>query len=400
MVILLLHVRLTDGGDFQVTCGFSEECVLPCSFQPGREEIIHWVKQEHLPPYLHSNYYSTDQLEHQDQQYKQRTALFNNQIPKGNASLLLRNITVQDQGRYKCYTSTNKGIQESFINIIVEAPVRLVDIQISNDIITCSSTGIYPKPKLTWSTDPPSDLSPDPQTSQNSTSTKVNSQGLYDIISTKPFNRNQTNICTVTSGTREKTATLKQQIYSSPGSEVSIPCSVPLSDLLTFNLTWRFNQSVNILTYNMDTHQMRVEDHWKEQVQDVSESGSLQLHGLTSEHQGIYSCELSTTRDTHLVLTYLISDEKTTGNINETSAGTIAAIVIGVIVAAVIVAVAVAVCIHKRKKRRTNKESDKSDNGTKEGNLPKDEKSQTASNPDEEHELVNGQNEDPSGDAE
>ncbi|KAJ8010776.1 hypothetical protein DPEC_G00078660 [Dallia pectoralis] len=357
MVILLLHIRLTDGADLPVTCGFSEDCVLRCSFQSGIEEIIHWVKLDNIR--VHSYYYSKDQLENQDQQYRQRTALFNNQIPKGNASLLLRNVTVQDQGRYKCYTSTINGNQESYINIKVEAPVRLVNIQISDDIITCSSTGIYPKPKLTWTTDPPFDLSPGQADSQNSTGT--NEQGIYDITSTKPFIRNQTNICTVTSGTRERTATLKQQINSSPGSEVSIPCSFPLSDLLTFNLTWRFNQDVIILTYNMDTHQMQVEDHWKEQVQDVSESGSLQLHRLTRKHQGIYSCELSTTRDTHLVLTYLeiTSDDINTG-----------------------------------KKPRTKKERDKSDNGTEEG------KSETASNPGEEHELVDRQNDDPSGDAE
>lgn len=93
----------------------------------------------------------------------------------------------------------------------VAAPVRLVDIQLSDDIITCSSTGIYPEPKLTWSTDPPSDLSFDPGTIQNSTSIKVDDQGLYDITSTKQFSRDRTNICTVTSGTVERTATLKQQ---------------------------------------------------------------------------------------------------------------------------------------------------------------------------------------------
>ncbi|KAJ8010778.1 hypothetical protein DPEC_G00078680 [Dallia pectoralis] len=207
--------------DLPVTCIFSEECVLPCSYQPGKDEIIHWVKLDNIR--VHSYYYSKDQLEQQDQQYKQRTALFNNQILEGNASLLLSNVTVQDQGRYKCYTSTIKGNQESFINIIVEAPVRLVDIQISNDIITCSSTGIYPEPKLTWSTDPPSDLSPDNGTSQTTTSTKVNSQGLYDITSTKPYTGNQTNICTVTCGTREKTATLQTK-KNAKGKHKMVEC--------------------------------------------------------------------------------------------------------------------------------------------------------------------------------
>lgn len=106
--------------DVHVTCVFSEDCVLPCSFLPGSEEVIHWMKPEDKDLTVHSYYYSTDQLKQQSQRYRGRTALFNDQIPKGNASLLLRGITLQDQGRYKCYTSTIKGNMESFINIAVE----------------------------------------------------------------------------------------------------------------------------------------------------------------------------------------------------------------------------------------------------------------------------------------
>ncbi|XP_036799663.1 uncharacterized protein LOC110489621 isoform X2 [Oncorhynchus mykiss] len=330
VVILLWTVTPTDGG---------EDCVLPCSFQRGSDELSHWLKVEDKDLNIHSHYNSTDQLKQQSQRYRGRTALFNDQIPKGNASLLLRGITLQDQGRYKCYTSTIKGNMESFINIAVEAPVRLVDIQLSDDIITCSSTGIYPEPKLTWSSDPPSDLSFDPGTIQNSTSIKVDDRGLYDITSTKQFSRDRTNICTVTSGTVERTATLKQHdpVQGSPSSEVSILCSVSQSDLLTFDLTWRFNQIDTILTstYTNSTSQMYVDDQWKDQVQSLSDSGSLQLHKLTMVHQGTYSCELSTARDTHLILTYL---QITPDKLSDVSDGLSPGSITGIIIAAVIIA--------------------------------------------------------------
>uniref|UniRef100_A0A8C7F251 V-set domain-containing T-cell activation inhibitor 1-like n=1 Tax=Oncorhynchus kisutch TaxID=8019 RepID=A0A8C7F251_ONCKI len=339
VVILLWTATSTDGRDVHVTCVFSEDCGLPCSFLPGSEEVIHWMKPEDKDLSVHSYYYSTDQLKQQSQRFRGRTALFNDQIPKGNASLLLRGITLQDQGRYKCYTSTIKGNMESFINIAVEAPVHLVDIQLSDDIITCRSTGIYPEPKLTWSTDPPSDLSFDPGIIQNSTSIKVDDQGLYNITSTKQFIRNQTNICTVTSGTVGRTATLKQQapVQGSPSSEVSIPCSVSQSDILTFNLTWRFNQIDTILTstYTKETSQMYIVDKWKEQVQSLSDSGSLQLHKLTMVHQGTYSCELSTARDTHLILTYL---QITPDKLSDVSDGLSPGSITGIIIAAVIIA--------------------------------------------------------------
>ncbi|XP_023994365.1 uncharacterized protein [Salvelinus sp. IW2-2015] len=185
----------------------------------------------------------------------------------------------------------------------------------------------------------------DPGTIQNSTSIKVDDRGLYDITSTKQFSRDRTNICTVTSGTVERTATLKQQnpVQGSPSSEVSIPCSVSQSDLLTFDLTWRFNQIVTILTstYTKGTPQMYVVDKWKEQVQNLSDSGSLQLHKLTMVHQGTYSCELSTTRDTHLILTYLqITPDQLSDVSDGLSPGSITGIIIAaaVIIAAVIIA--------------------------------------------------------------
>lgn len=117
---MLLNVCVYSLADIDVTCVFSEDCVLPCSFQRGSEEVIHWLKPEDKDLTVHSYYYSTDQLKQQSQPYRGRTALFNDQIPKGNASLLLRGITLQDQGRYKCYTSTIKDNNESFVNIAVE----------------------------------------------------------------------------------------------------------------------------------------------------------------------------------------------------------------------------------------------------------------------------------------
>uniref|UniRef100_A0A4W5MRU2 Ig-like domain-containing protein n=1 Tax=Hucho hucho TaxID=62062 RepID=A0A4W5MRU2_9TELE len=257
--------------DVHVTCVFSEDCVLPCSFQPGSEKAIHWLKLEDKDLTVHSYYYSRDQLKQQSQPYRGRTALFNDQIPKGNASLLLRCITLQDQGRYKCYTSTFNGNKKSFIDIAVEAPVRLVDIKLTSDDITCSSTGIYPEPKLTWSTEPPSDfhltLEPSRTPPASRWMTRASMTSPAQNISAGP-----SNICTVTSGTVERTATLRQQahVQCSSSSEVSILCRVSQYDLLTFDLTWTFNKTDTILTSTKGTSQMQVDDQWKEQIQSLA----------------------------------------------------------------------------------------------------------------------------------
>lgn len=69
---------------------------------------------------IHSYYHGRDQLAYQDQRFKARTSLFLDQISKGDAALQLSRVELQDQGRYKCYTSTIAGNHESFININVE----------------------------------------------------------------------------------------------------------------------------------------------------------------------------------------------------------------------------------------------------------------------------------------
>ncbi|GAA6086365.1 uncharacterized protein LOC107589851 isoform X1 [Tachysurus ichikawai] len=103
--------------DTQRTCLFHDDCILPCSFTPTGAVVIHWYKQQ-IP--VHSYYYNKDQFGLQNKHFSGRTCLFNLQIAQGNASLVLRKVKVLDRGRYKCYTSTRKGNQETFVNLDVK----------------------------------------------------------------------------------------------------------------------------------------------------------------------------------------------------------------------------------------------------------------------------------------
>ena len=59
---------------------------------------------------------------------------------------------------------------------VVVAPVTRVDIVLLNNIVTCQSGGIYPRPQLTWS------VSSRPATvAQDATEVHEDDQGLYDI---------------------------------------------------------------------------------------------------------------------------------------------------------------------------------------------------------------------------
>uniref|UniRef100_A0A674MUD7 Ig-like domain-containing protein n=1 Tax=Takifugu rubripes TaxID=31033 RepID=A0A674MUD7_TAKRU len=149
-----------------VVCAVSEDCVLPCSFHPGSNETIQWFRQG-LGVYTFKR--GDDQLGSQTPSFQSRTSLFQDQISRGNASLLLMWVKVEDQGRYMCYTSTDIDNSENFIELKVEGqspPPR-------------NSERIYPEPELSWSTNPPSPMRDPPKPE-----VQLMEDGLYNISST------------------------------------------------------------------------------------------------------------------------------------------------------------------------------------------------------------------------
>ncbi|XP_030612239.1 CD276 antigen-like isoform X1 [Archocentrus centrarchus] len=301
--LLLWILLLTADGDSEVSCVFMERCILPCSFQTGKEIVIHWFK---VPGdlHVHSFYYSKDQLGHQDQRFRNRTSLFKDQISRGNASLQLTGVQVQDQSRYKCHTSTIRGNQESFINLKVDAPVHEVSIDQVGNRITCSSEGIYPEPQLTWSTSPPSNI-----TFTNTTTVQQPEQLLYSITSSLMVSAGVYDllfICTISTRRNRRRATLRKLAdISAPSTKVTIPCTPPNTTLTNFSLVWSFNHTQTIVKQTGTNVTYSVSDGWKQQVKEVSESGSLVLKDLSSKQEGGYTCELSNAEETHSTNTHL-----------------------------------------------------------------------------------------------
>lgn len=66
---------------------------------------------------VHSFYYKQDQLDKQDSAYHNRTALFVNMLSKGNASLRLDRVGVNDAGRYLCIVSTQQGTDKAELRL-------------------------------------------------------------------------------------------------------------------------------------------------------------------------------------------------------------------------------------------------------------------------------------------
>ncbi|XP_045909022.1 V-set domain-containing T-cell activation inhibitor 1-like [Micropterus dolomieu] len=124
-LVVLTFLWTFTRGDAEI-CVFMQSCILPCTFRASSDVVIHWIQVTGNTP-VHSYYHNQDQLAFQGQNFSGRTSLFKDQISTGNAALQLTDVQVQDQGRYKCYTSTVTGNMESLINLQVEATTHLTD---------------------------------------------------------------------------------------------------------------------------------------------------------------------------------------------------------------------------------------------------------------------------------
>ncbi|KAK2886737.1 hypothetical protein Q8A73_020683 [Channa argus] len=310
-------------GDTDVSCDFMKSCILPCSFQAGSEEIIHWIQ---IPGDInvHSFYHSQDQLALQDQRFRKRTSLFKDQISRGNGSLQLTGVQVQDQGRYRCHTSTNRGTRNVFINLKVDAPVSKIHIEQVGNRITCSSEGIYPEPEITWSTNPPS-------TFKNTTRVQQTEQQLYNISSSLILSDHVPDVdhsCSISTRRNSRRATLRHMSsLSGSSSEISVPCTVSNKSRTGFSLIWRFDRNQIIL--NWTGHNYTVSEQWRLHVKNLSESGSLILQGLSSHQGRTYTCELSSKEETYVSNTVLKIEEGS-------HTGFIVGLVVGLILVAVL----------------------------------------------------------------
>ncbi|KAF7710878.1 hypothetical protein HF521_009750 [Silurus meridionalis] len=190
-----LHVTVPQS---RLTAARGHSVILGCEFSPDFGQnpdisslVLTWQRKKD-DRVVHSFYYEQNQLNTQDSAYQNRTSLFRNQLNKGNASVKIDNVGVQDAGHYLCIVSTNQGTDKAELQLDYGAfytEPRLTISVDSSDISVQYETEGFPAPEVMWKGEHGENLS-------NQTTTSMQSDagmGLYYIKSSytapnKPLN--------------------------------------------------------------------------------------------------------------------------------------------------------------------------------------------------------------------
>uniref|UniRef100_A0A8C5N7V0 Ig-like domain-containing protein n=1 Tax=Gouania willdenowi TaxID=441366 RepID=A0A8C5N7V0_GOUWI len=301
IIFIVLILRFQDvctGQETTVSCLYNSSCFLSCNYKTGTATIIHWNYMTGGDVIVHSFFYDKDQFDHQDPRYKGRTSLVEDQDTERTTELLLKNVKVQDEGKYKCFADSEEhGYKTSYVVLQVDAPVQRVDMVRAGNSATCSSEGVYPKPELTWSSSP-----------QSSSTVQQTEEKLYNIYSSLKLSDMDGDLllsCTVSTRLNKwtTTTTWRNPIVTTT-SRAQISCSHTNTSFMDFNLLWRFNHTHVIMRWNR-TDGQHVSAQWKKHVEAEKVSDVLHLQNLSSDQEGTYSCELSRAEETTATHTLL-----------------------------------------------------------------------------------------------
>ncbi|XP_064266663.1 HERV-H LTR-associating protein 2 isoform X2 [Passer domesticus] len=302
VMICLFHISATLWGfteQEEVTGLFSEDCILPCRFPPGQDEVIHWSKENRN---VHSYYQQKDHLEEQDPHYRLRTHLFHENIPSGNASLKISNLTMTDEGSYTCYVGTAQYRTEVEVQLRVKAPSSYaLEYQKTNTErrLKCYAFLTYPAPTISWVQGSISIQETDREETRNG--------ALYSLRSDKDIiNVTDTYYCRIHLDHEVWAAEWKMQdhLTKTEGESTIIPCEHGHDPASTggFSVVWRLDRNgvTSVLaSFNGTFHS------YQPQVQINKNDFSLRLDHLTADDSGEYLCNVSTPLYTKLAVTTL-----------------------------------------------------------------------------------------------
>ncbi|XP_067301086.1 V-set domain-containing T-cell activation inhibitor 1 [Pseudorasbora parva] len=158
-----------------------EDVVLDCRFLSNSGNVqlsdvsITWLKDA-LNGVVYEFKNKAAQLQGQNIQFKNRAQLFSDAISMGNASLLLRNVKMEDDGVYRCTVNAPKVSGTTSVNLRVAAFTAPTFTQQSDGSLFAEAHRWFPKPEVSW-------LSQSGQLLNSSTHFVNNTAGIMQVTS-------------------------------------------------------------------------------------------------------------------------------------------------------------------------------------------------------------------------
>ncbi|MEE6525249.1 hypothetical protein FKM82_025128, partial [Ascaphus truei] len=182
---IVLHVP-----DIPVIGLLDQDVALPCSFFPPADftlqnlSVIWQLTDTQQQVYRFSE--GREQLESQGPDFRNRTRLFQSELPWGNISLLLRGVRLSDEGTYTCFVSMG-NYSRAAISLQVAAPFSKPTLHLEPSeglkpgdrvTVTCHTFRGYPEAELLWQDGEGRNL-----TQNVTTSLVASEEGLYHVQS-------------------------------------------------------------------------------------------------------------------------------------------------------------------------------------------------------------------------
>ncbi|XP_030285308.1 uncharacterized protein LOC115588692 isoform X2 [Sparus aurata] len=180
---------LTSNGDEEMTITGNLEgsVLLPCNcLQRNLDEEFLWQREEPRTILVVKN---TKNTSNYNSGYKDRAKLFLHEN-SNNCSILLTNITVDDQGRYRCKFYKKKTYMRVFVNLNINASYDVcqddsadnLNANKSGKTFRCNASGHYGEAEIQWKLGGQL-LTNSPDTNITHTNTLDDQTGLYQLTS-------------------------------------------------------------------------------------------------------------------------------------------------------------------------------------------------------------------------
>ncbi|XP_062904083.1 butyrophilin subfamily 1 member A1-like [Mobula hypostoma] len=134
-----------------------EDVVLDCEMLPptsASNMTVWWLKSGLSSP-IHVYRHGQDYPLAQHQDYRGRTELFKDEITKGNVSLRIKNVRLNDEGQYMCSVEDRTDLKQATVELRVlssgsEPRIQMKGYHGAGIQLVCKSSGWNPEPEIQW----------------------------------------------------------------------------------------------------------------------------------------------------------------------------------------------------------------------------------------------------------